>query len=199
MTQYPRGACVVNGGDDIGIMIIKSGQMRVYLQSDDGRDITLYRLFSGDVSISLAFAMESITFDISMDAEEDTEVLLVHPSVFHEISEKNIYVKCFSYQLAVSRFSDIMWAMQQILFMSVDRRLAIFLNNEVEKNNTVYLKLTHEQIARYMGSAREVVTRMLKYFSQEGIVELSRGGLKVIDRKKLCELAGDAYPKSEIV
>ncbi|MEG1868671.1 MAG: helix-turn-helix domain-containing protein, partial [Clostridiales bacterium] len=91
-------------------------------------------------------------------------------------------------KLATTRFSQVMWAMQQILFMTMDKRLAIFLNDELLKTKGDTIKLTHEQIAKYMGSAREVVSRMLKYFAQEGMVELSRGGIKIIDHEKLKKL-----------
>ena len=175
--KYAKGTGVHGGGDDcVGIMLIKSGQLRTYILSEDGRDITLYRLFKGDVCIlSASCVLDAITFDVFIDAEEDTEVLLINSAVFH--------------QLATTRFSDVMWAMQQVLFMSVDKRLAIFLIDELAKGNSDEIKLTHEQIARYMGSAREVVSRMLKYFAQEGVVALSRGGLKIIDKAKLRRLA----------
>lgn len=188
---YKKGSNVHNGSDDcIGILLVKSGQLRTYLLSEDGRDITLYRLFKGDVCIlSASCIIESITFDVFIDAEEDTDVLLVNSALFHQLADDNIYVKNFGYQLATTRFSDVMWAMQQILFMSADRRLAIFLLDELAKNGSDELKLTHEQIAKYMGSAREVVSRMLKYFSEEGIVKLSRGCLKIIDKNKLRKLA----------
>ena len=84
--------------------------------------------------------------------------------------------------MATERFSNVMWAMQQILFMSFDRRLAIFLLDEAAAFLSQEIKMTHEQIARLMGSAREVVTRMLKYFSSEGYVELSRGTVKILDK-----------------
>ena len=78
-----------------------------------------------------------------------------------------------------------MWVLQQVLFMSMDKRLAIFLLDEISKNHSDTVSLTHEQIAKYMASAREVVSRMLKYFATEGIVEVSRGGIKVLDKKRL--------------
>lgn len=81
-----------------------------------------------------------------------------------------------------------MWVMQQILFMSMDRRLAIFLSDESARTGSETISLTHGQIARYMGSAREVVSRVLKYFAGEGIVEVSRGGIKIIDKKRLRKL-----------
>ena len=93
--------------------------------------------------------------------------------------------KIFALETALGRFSDVMWVMQQILFMSMDKRLAIFLYDESARIGDDNIPLSHEQIAKYMGSAREVVSRMLKYFSNEGIVELSRRGVKITDRKKL--------------
>lgn len=188
--KYAKGENVHGQGEDcVGVLLIKSGQLRVYMLSEDGRDITLYRLFKEDVCIlSASCVLEAITFDVFIDAEEDTEVLLIGSAIFHQLADCNIYVKCFGYQLSTTRFSDVMWAMQQVLFMSADKRLAIFLIDELSKNGGDEIRLTHEQIARYMGSAREVVSRMLKYFAQEGIVALSRGGLRVINKEKLRKL-----------
>lgn len=188
--HYPRGSSVHSGNEDcIGVLLIRKGQLRTFMMSEDGRDITLYRLFKGDVCIlSASCVLEAITFDVFIDAEEDTDVLLINSSIFHRLADRNIYVKCFGYQLATVRFSDVMWAMQQILFMGADKRLACFLWNETAKSGSDDLKMTHEQIARYMGSAREVVSRMLKYFEGEGIVELKRGGLHISDKKKLQHL-----------
>ena len=189
--HYPKGISVHSGNEDcIGILLVKKGQLRTYLLSEDGRDVTLYRLFEGDVCIlSASCVLDAITFDVFIDAEEDTDVLLINSSVFHQMADKNIYMKCFGYQLATTRFSDVMWAMQQILFMSADRRLAIFLTDELAKTGGDEVRMTHDQMAKYMGSAREVVSRMLKYFAQEGWVRLFRGGVQVLDRKKLQQLA----------
>ena len=99
------------------------------------------------------------------------------------VSEANPKIKIFSLETAISRFSDVMWVMQQILFMSMDQRLAIFLSDESKRLGSDTIPFTHEQIAKYMGSAREVVTRMLKYFASEGLVEVSRGGVKILDKK----------------
>lgn len=190
--KYAKGANLHSTDNDcIGIFLIKRGIMRTYILSEEGREITLYRLYEGELCIlSATCILSSINFDVHIDAETDCEILLISSSAFAEVSRKNIYVECFSYKLAADRFSDVMLVMQQILFMSFDRRLAIFLWDELVKgdseNNTICL--THEQVAKYMGSAREVVTRMLKYFANEGIVELSRGGIKIIDKKKLRSL-----------
>ncbi|MEG1296416.1 MAG: helix-turn-helix domain-containing protein, partial [Niameybacter sp.] len=119
------------------------------------------------------------------DVEEDAEVLLLHTSYFAKLMQENIYVENFANKIAVERFSDVMWVMEQMLFFSFDERLALFLLDESSKTSSTTLKLTHEQIAKYMGSAREVVSRMLKYFEQEGLVSLSRGGVTLQDKTKL--------------
>jgi CRP/FNR family transcriptional regulator len=184
---YHQGENIHSGENDcVGILLIKSGELRTYLLSEDGREISLYRLYSGDVCIlSASCILKNITFDVFIDSEQDSEVFLVNSSVFQKICSENIFAENFSQQKTVERFSDVMWAMQQILFMSFDKRLAVFLLDEISKNGSDSISLTHEQIAKYVGSAREVVSRMLKYFESEGIVELFRGGLKVKDKSKL--------------
>ena len=173
----------------VGVLLVKSGELRVYIVSEEGKEITLYRLNQEEVCIlSASCLLSNITFDVFIDAEQDTEVLLINSVIFAELQSDNLYVENFALRSAVDRFSDVMWAMEQILFMSFDRRLAVFLLDEIAKTGADNIALTHEQIARYMGSAREVVSRMLKYFAGEGIVELYRGGVLIIDKQRLRKL-----------
>lgn len=185
--HYHQGQRIHSGEQDcIGVLLIQHGSLRTYLLSDEGREVTLFRLSDDDVCVfSASCLLKNITFDVSIDAETDTDLLLVSSAVFARLIQQNVYVENFSYKLAIDRFSDVMWAMEQILFMSFDRRLAIFLIDESSKTSSDSVSLTHEQIAKYMGSAREVVSRMLKYFASEGIVALSRGGVKILDRARL--------------
>lgn len=188
---YPKGANIHDGNECSGVILVRSGCLRLYMMSDDGKDITLYRLHSGDLCmLSASCVLQSITFDVMVDAEEDSECYIIGGAAFASASEHNPNIKIFALETAVSRFSDVMWAMQQILFMSMDRRLAVFLTDEAARLGTDTIIMTHEQIARYMGSAREVVSRMLKYFANEGIVEVSRKGVKILDKKRLREIAG---------
>lgn len=185
--KYKKGQIVHSEGDKcLGVLFIKTGQLRAYMLSDEGKEITLYRLFSGDTCVLAASCvLEAITFDVFIDAQESTEVLMINPVVFRELANENIYVEAYSYKQTALRFSDVMWAMQQILFMGVDKRVAIFLVEEMSKQNSSDIKITHEQLAKYIGTAREVVSRMLKYFESENIIELHRGGIKIIDKKAL--------------
>ena len=184
--SYPRGTQIHNGEDCSGVILVRTGCLRVYMMSEQGKDITLYRLYPGDLCmLSASCVLQAITFDVFVDAEEDSECYVISGSAFSMVSERNAQIKIFSLQTALSRFSDVMWVMQQILFMSLDKRLAIFLLDETARTGGDTVFLTHEQIAKYMGSAREVVSRMLKYFSGEGIVSLSRKGVKIIDKQRL--------------
>lgn len=173
----------------LGVLLIKNGGLCVYILSEDGREITLYRLSPGDVCVlSASCIINSITFDVHIDAESDTDAYLINIDTFSKLSNQNVYVENFAYKNTNERFSDVMWAMEQILFMSFDKRLAIFLLDEITKTNSNELHLTQEQIAKYIGSAREVVSRMLKVFQSEGILEQSRGSIHIIDKEKLREL-----------
>jgi len=188
--NYQRGENIHRGENDcVGVLLIKSGELRTYILSEDGRDITLYRLGADEVCLlSASCILENITFDVHIDAEKDCEVLLLQSAVFQQICNENIHAENFSYKSMIDRFSDVMWAMQQILFMSFDKRLTIFLLDEVARTGSNTINMTHEQIAKYVGSAREVVSRMLKYFENEGYVNLSRGKIKVIDKVQLKQI-----------
>lgn len=186
---FKKGENINRAEQCAGFVLIKSGQIRIYILSEEGREITLYRLSAGAICVFTAkCVLDCISFNVFIEAEEDTELVVLNPNTFHVVSEKNIYVKSFGYQLATQRLSDAMWTLQQILFMRADKRLAILLIDEMEKNGSSEIKLTHEQIAKYMGSAREVVSRLLKYFTDEEMVELTRGKVKIIDKQKLLEI-----------
>ena len=188
--EFQKGQTIHNGTVCTGIIFVKSGCLRVYILSEEGKEITLYRIFPGDVCVlSASCIMDSINFEVQVDAEENSRCCILSPGSYLRVAERNPEMKVFLLEKTVSRFSEVLWVMQQILFMSFDKRLAIFLLSETEKNGSAEIKLTHEQIAKYMGSAREVVSRMLKYFSSEGIVELSRGGVTVLDFDALRDLA----------
>lgn len=189
--EYAKGSFVHSASEKcLGLILVESGALRVYIESEEGRDITLYRLGEGDIcTLSASCFMSEITFEVLIEAESDSSLVLMNPAVFNRIASENIYVENYMYKQTASRFSDVMWAMQQILFLSFDRRLALFLLDEAAKTADNTLVMTHEQVARYVGSAREVVSRMLKYFEEEGYVKLSRGRIQIMDEDALERLA----------
>jgi CRP/FNR family transcriptional regulator len=169
-----------------GFIIVVSGQLRAYLLSEEGKQITLYRLLSDDICLlSASCVLKNISFSISVDAETDTEVCLTNPEVFEGIAKKNPEMETYIREAISARFSEAMWVMEQTLFNKFDRRLANFLFEESALEQSDTITLTHEQIAAHLGSAREVVSRMLKYFASEGLVSVNRKGITLLDRKRL--------------
>ena len=184
--SYKKGAVIHDGNQCTGVIFVQSGVLRVYMLSECGKDVTLYRLFPGDFCILSAFCFEkNITFDVSVDAEEDSNCIVVSGHAFAALSDRVPSVRIFALQATVDRFSTVIEVMQSMLFMSFDHRLAAFLLDEIARSGGDTVKLTHEAIAKYMGSAREVVTRTMKKFTENGLVEASRGGVRILDKKRL--------------
>ena len=170
------GTVIHNGSMDcLGLLLIRSGQLRVYTLSSEGREITLYRLFEHDICLfSASCVMPNIQFEVIIEAEKDSEMWILPSCLFKDLMEESAVVANYANQLISSRFSEVMWLMEQIMWKSFDRRLASFLLEESALENSTSLKITHEKIANHMGTAREVVTRMLRYFQSEGMVKLTR-------------------------
>lgn len=158
--------------------------------SEDGREITLYRLFERDICLfSASCIMNSIQFDITIAAEKEGEALLIPPDVYKSMMEVSAPLANYTNEVMASRFSDVMWLVEQVMWKSFDSRLADFLLNEAAIENSDTLKITHEAIGNHLGSPREVVTRMLKYFVGEGLVALSRGTVEILNKKGLEKIA----------
>lgn len=184
---YPAGGSLHNGSADCsGLFVVKSGQVRTFILSDSGREITLFRLFERDVCIFSASCMfKEIRFEVFIEAAEDSETILIPTDIYRELNRNSLAVSDYTNQLISASFSDVVWLLEQILFMNFDRRLALFLLDETAIQGGDSIRMTHEDIARNMGTAREVVTRMLRYFQSEEIVSLSRGTVRILDRKRL--------------
>lgn len=182
-----KGTVIHNGGMDCtGLLLVKSGQLRAYILSDEGREITLYRLFDRDICLFSASCMlRSVQFDITIEAEKDTSLWIVPPEVYREIMEESAPAANYTNELMAARFSEVMWRMEQVMWKSMDKRIAAFLLEEAAIEGTARLSLTHETIARHLGTHREVVTRMLRYFQEEGLVKLSRGAVELQDEREL--------------
>ena len=189
--KFVKGEILHNGSADCtGLILVISGQLRAFIISDDGREITLYRLFERDICLlSASCIMNSIQFDITISAEKDTEVLVIPAEVYKSIMEVSAPLANYTNEIMASRFSDVMWLIDQIMWKSFDKRLADFLINEANIEGANTLKITHEAIGNHLGSPREVVTRMLKYFVSEGLVKLSRGVIEITDEYTLSKIA----------
>ena len=178
-----------SSADCLGLMIVKSGQLRTYILSEDGREITISRLFEYDVSLlSASCVMPDMQFNIMIEAEKDSAFWSIPACLFKNLVDESLAVSNFSRNLLSSNFSELMWLMEQIMWKSVDKRLAAFLIEECQLEGSQVLKVTHERIANHLGTAREVITRMLRYFQSEGMVQLTRGTIEITDKSKLKSL-----------
>lgn len=188
---FSAGELIHNGDADcVGLLLVKSGRLRVFILSEDGREITLYRLLPGEICLfSASCMMPQIAFAVTVTAEAPSEVLVLPPDVYKAVMAESAPLANFTNELIAARFSDVMWLIEQILWKSFDRRLAAFLLAEAKLEHSATLHLTHEAIANHMGTAREVVTRMLRYFQGEGWVKLARGTLQLTDEPSLRALA----------
>ena len=185
------GERIQGGGSGCtGVIVALEGSLRAYMLSEGGKEITLFRVEAGESCVLAASCiLPMITFDIALDAAGDTEALVIDPRFFSQLAQESVAVEAFLYRQTAQRFSDCMWVMQQVLFSSFDARLATFLLDELSRTGSARIAMTHDEIARHLGSAREVVSRMLKYFEREGLVALSRGAVDIVDRRGLLALA----------
>jgi CRP/FNR family transcriptional regulator len=186
--QAVKKGTILRGGstDCAGLVLIRSGQLRALVYSEEGREITIYRLFDGDLCLFCApCVIRSVRFDMTIQAEKDTEFWSIPSEVYQGLMEQSTAVANYTNELMASRFTEVMSRMEQFMWKSMDKRVAAFLLQEASIERTCELRITHETIANHLGSHREVITRMLRDFQSAGMVKLSRGMVTVLDKEKL--------------
>ena len=189
--KFKSGTVLHDGSPEcMGMLLVKSGQLRAYLLSDEGREVTICRFFEMDICLfSASCVMPNMQFEVFIEAEKDTELWVIPACLYQNLMDESLALSNYSHGLVMGHFSEVMWLMEQIMWKSFDKRLATFLLEETAVEGSDTLKLTHEKIANHLGTAREVVTRMLRYFQNEGLVKLTRGSVIVEDAKRLRALS----------
>lgn len=186
-SHFSAGEAIKLGGNNcIGPLFVVRGILRVYLLSADGREATIYRLRQGDACmLSASCMLSAITFDVQIDAETDCDLLIIPTALFADLMSHNLYVENYVYRNSSERLSDLIQAVERMFFLTLRQRIAAFLIDESATNGTDRLTLTQEQLARAIGSAREAVSRSLKQLAQSGSIEVSRGGIRILDKSLL--------------
>ena len=185
--KVKKGTMLHDGSPDcLGMLLMRSGQLRAYMLSEEGREVTISRFFEMDICLfSASCVMPNMQFDVFIEAEKDSELWVIPACLYQNLMEESLPLAGYSRDLITGHFSELMWLMEQIMWKSFDKRLAAFLLEESRLEDSASLKITHEKIANHMGTAREVVTRMLRYFQNEGLVKLTRGTVELTDTKGL--------------
>ncbi len=192
--HYQAGQVISSTETDcLGVLFVQSGTLRVYLYSDDGREATIARLSAGECCVlSASCLLSSIDFQSQLSAETDLDAIVLPSIPFSSLMQKNVYVENFVYRTAAEHFSDVIRAVEEMLFSSLEQRICSFLLDETARLRTDTLQLTQEQLAQSIGSARESVTRSLRQLSSSGLIRIFRGGVQILDRKKLYQkISGD--------
>ena len=182
-----KGDIIHSGDMDCtGLYLVVSGQLRAYILSEEGREISIYRLFPRDICLfSASCILHSIQFQVTIQAEKDCLLYIIPSETYKKLMEQSAPLANYTNEIMASRFSEVMWLIEQVMWKSFDKRLAAFLLEESSLEGSPVIKTTHELIANHLGSAREVVTRMLRYFQSEGMVKLSRGAIELTDVQAL--------------
>lgn len=185
--QFKKGEIIHNcTGACLGLIGILRGNLCVCMLSEEGREITLFPLYENDLCVfGSACVLRPVTCHAHLAAEVDTEMLMIPHLVWEDIMRRNLHVECFAHKLAGKLLTTVLSTMQQMLFWDFDTRLAFYLVHESNRVGSLRIRTTHEKIARNIGSAREVVTRMLKRFSELGMVEVRRGTIEILDKAAL--------------
>lgn len=188
--KVKAGTILHDGGPEcMGLILVRSGQLRAYMLSSEGREVTITRFFEMDICLfSASCVMPNMQFDIFISAEKDCELWIIPACLYKNLIDESLPVASYSYDLICNHFSELTWLMEQIMWKKFDARLAQFLIDESRLENSNSLVITHDRIANHMGTAREVVTRMLRYFQNEGMVRLTRGTVEITDSKRLVAL-----------
>ena len=191
LQKIKKGTVIHDGSPECkGMVVVKSGQLRAYLLNDEGREITITRFFEMDICLfSASCVMPNMMFDVFIEAEKDTEIWVIPACLYQNLVDESLPLSNYSHALITNHFSEVMWLMEQIMWKSFDKRLALFLVEESRIEETDSLKITHEKIAAHLGTAREVVTRMLRYFQSDGMVKLTRGTVELTNKKALEKLS----------
>lgn len=191
---FEKGTLVVGEHRECtGILVVTKGQLRVFVLSEEGKEITLFRLLERDFCLfSASCTMNNLTFDIMIEAMEETTVYRIPPEVYKQMREQSLVISNYTNEVMASRFSDVMWLLDQILNKRLDGRLAALLLEEQSFAQSDVLTVTHEQLGNHLGSPREVITRMLRHFQGEQLIRLSRGKIELLDLEGLAALAEDS-------
>jgi CRP/FNR family transcriptional regulator len=183
--RIPEGRDVFIEGDQVdAIALLISGVVRVYKIGETGREITLYRFGNGESCILTANAILSQkNFPAVATVEKEAEAVMIPSDTFRDWVRRYDLWREFVFELLSQRLSSVMEIVEEVAFHRMDARTASLLSEIGRKSDLIHI--THQEIAAELGSSREVISRILEDFSAQGILEVSRGLIRILDREAL--------------
>jgi CRP/FNR family transcriptional regulator len=183
---YGRGDFLAMEGDRCHhFYLVQCGEVRVYKGDDCGREITLYKVKPGESCILSAFSiMNSSPFPAYAVADQRTRIIEIPSAVFRDWLNRHDFWREYIFDLFSGHLAEIISKIESLVFQRVDERIAHFLVNATPRHHN-RLQMTHADIARELGTAREVVSRILKDFEKSRFVKLSRGKITILNQQGL--------------
>ena len=185
--DIPAGTMIVRKGQPcMNFLLVVQGTLRVYETAENGREILLYRLYGGEICVlTLTHLLQGIAYSACAVAETDARVVSIPLHPFQRaLAESEAFRTAVLFTLS-RRLSDVMQLVEQVAFHGLDLRLACLLGQLFGQRNTRRLKITHQELARELGTTREVLSRLLKAFEHQGCIRLSRGQIELVSPEAL--------------
>lgn len=189
LAELPKGAFYFHEGDRCTqIALLGEGRIRVYKIGESGRQITLYHVEAGETCILTASCvLAGVEYPASALVETPAKAVAFPAATFRDWVGRYEPVREFVFEILARRMATVMSVVEEIAFNKMDRRLAEYLLRRFDNNGRPLrvLHTTHEQIASELGSAREVISRLLKELERNGAIQLSRERISLRDKRAL--------------
>lgn len=186
--RFKKDSLIYGGIGDLGVVIVRRGRLCVYTVSQEGREFVIMRLFGGNICmLGSETVMGRSAHITNISAESEVDLIIINSAVYDEICMMNRRAEFFTRTVINDHMAAIVANVQNMLLVSVERRVANFILEEHERSSSSRIKVTHEQLAKYIGTAREVVSRTLKKLSADGVISAERGVIVIKDLTALIE------------
>ena len=181
LARLKRGQSICSEGAACDhLALVLSGSARVYKLGESGREITLYRIGVGKSCILTASCIVSQQpFPAFAVCENELEAILIPAGTLHSWMAKSAPWRDYVFGLVAQRMADIISLVEEVVFNRVDRRIAAHLIKQCRASGHSTLQATHQELASDLGTSREVVSRILKDFESNGLIETARGSITI--------------------
>ncbi|MHB1652574.1 MAG: Crp/Fnr family transcriptional regulator [Desulfitobacteriaceae bacterium] len=192
IAKIPAGTCAFLEGDHSSqVAFVLKGSLRVIKIGESGREILLYRVLPGESCIlQLSSVLAGVGYPATAIVENEAEAIMIPAEQFKKWINDYQSLRDFVYGNLTKRISSMMTLVEEVAFKRMDTRLIELLLSKTSVEQ-IEIKVTHEEIAWELGTAREVISRLLKNLENDAIIELSRGQIKLSSRNRLVNILAD--------